>query len=79
MDILCPKIFFFSLNFVGFKKEAWYELRKNCSASVRIFIKVEAARCKGVLCSCLTDKRQTDDLLSFYYTFSRLLSLWTFV
>jgi len=79
MDILCPKMFFFSLNFFGFKKEVCCELRKNCSACARIFIKAKAARYRRFLYSYLTDKRQTDDLLSFYYTFSRLLSLRTFV
>ena len=79
MDILCSKVFLFSLNFVGFKREAWCELRQNWSAYARIFINAKAARYKVFFFSHLNDKRQTDDLLSFYYTFLRLLSLRTFV
>jgi len=53
-------------------------MRKNRSAYARIFIKAKAARYKVFFFSHLNDKRQTDDLLSFYYTFLRLLSLRTF-
>ena len=79
MDILCPKMVLFSPNFVNFKKEAFYELRKKCSSYARIFIKGQAARYIVFFFSCFTDKRQPDDLLSFCYIFSRLLSLRSFV
>lgn len=79
MDILCLKMFLFSLNFFNFKKEAWCELRKNCSAFARIFIQAKAARYKVFFFSYLTEKRQPDDLLGFYYSFSRFLSLRSFV
>jgi hypothetical protein len=72
-------MFLFSLNLVNCKKEVWYELRKNRSVYAVIFVKPQAVRCMVFFFSYLTDKRQPDDLLSFYYTLSRLLSLRSFV
>jgi len=62
MDILCPKMFLFSLNFFDFKKKVCCELRKNCSAFARIFVKAKEAQYTAFFFSY---KRQPKDLLSF--------------